>query len=349
MKILLTCPPMINQLEKLKDVIKQYEFNIDVPEFTAVMTEEKLCKIIGNYDGWIIGDDPCTEKVIKAGKEGKLKALVKWGVGVDNVDYKACEKYGIPVDNTPAMFGEEVSDIALNYLLTLTRETHVINSEVRKGNWYKPAGRTLTGRKVALIGFGDIGRCVARKCLAFNLNVFVSDPGFCYNKETSKIKCKYNDELAIPENIQKVKICNSLQETVTNSDYIIITCSLNKHTKAMINKDVIKLANKGVIIINVARGPIIVENDIIELLDKGHIKSVGFDVFEKEPLLQDNKLLNYGQNIYGSHNGSNTIDAVLKTSKLALNKMDINIEIWGEIQQSVHFWEKCENDFSFNN
>ena len=58
---------------------------------------------------------------------------------------------------------------------------------------------------------------------------------------------------------------------------------------------------------------------------------------------------NYGQNIYGSHNGSNTIDAVLKTSKLALNKMDINIEIWGEIQQSVQFWEKCDNDFSFNN
>jgi len=120
MKILLTCPPMINQLEKLKDVIKEYEFNIDVPEFTAVMTEEKLCKIIGNYDGWIIGDDPCTEKVIKAGKEGKLKALVKWGVGVDNVDYKACEKYGIPVDNTPAMFGEEVSDIVgINQLVEL--------------------------------------------------------------------------------------------------------------------------------------------------------------------------------------------------------------------------------------
>jgi len=89
----------------------------------------------------------------------------------------------------------------------------------------------------------------------------------------------------------------------------------------MINKEVIKLANKGVIIINVARGPIVIEDDVMELLDEGHIKSVGFDVFEIEPLSKNNKLMNYEQNIYGSHNGSNTVDAVLKTSKLAINKL----------------------------
>ncbi len=320
MKILLTCPPMIKQLGKFKTELDKYGFDIHVPEFTAVMTEDKLCEIIGNYDGWIIGDDPCTEKVIETGIKGKLKALVKWGVGVDNVDFDACKKHNIPVTNTPAMFGEEVSDIAINYLLTLVRETHIINKKVREGNWYKPAGRTLTGRKVALIGFGDIGRCVARKCLAFNLNVNVSDPGF-YNDLDRRIKCKYNEELIISDNIKQVKICDNLQEAVTNSDYIIITCSLNKHTNKMITKEIIKLTNKGVIIINVARGPIVVEKDVIELLDEGFIKSVGFDVFEEVPLSNKSKLLNYEQNIYGSHNGSNTVDAVLKTSKIAIDKL----------------------------
>ncbi len=322
MKILLTCPPMIGQLEKLRNIMTEHNINITVPEFTGLMSEEDLCKIIGNYDGWIIGDDPCTENVIKAGIKGKLKALVKWGVGVDNVDFDACKKYNIPVTNTPAMFGEEVSDIAINYLLTLTRETHIINKKVREGIWYKPAGRTLTGRKVALIGFGDIGRCTARKCLAFNLNVNVSDPGFYHDMERSgKIKCKYNEELEIPQNIQEVTICDNLQEAVKGCDYIVVTCSLNKHTNKMINKEVIKLANKGVIIINVARGPIVIEDDVMELLDEGHIKSVGFDVFEIEPLSKNNKLMNYEQNIYGSHNGSNTVDAVLKTSKLAIDKL----------------------------
>lgn len=321
-KILLTCPPMIGLLSQLQDVISKNNIDISVPNFTGLMSEEELCKIIANYDGWIIGDDPCTENVIKAGVKGKLKALVKWGVGVDNVDFDACKKYNIPVTNTPAMFGEEVSDIAINYLLTLTRETHIINKKVREGIWYKPAGRTLTDRNVALIGFGDIGRCTARKCLAFNLNVKVSDPGFYHDMERNgKIKCKYNEELEIPENIQNVTICDNLQEAVRGCDYIVVTCSLNKHTNKMINKEIIKLANKGVIIINVARGPIVVEEDVIELLDEGYIKSVGFDVFEVEPLSIDSKLLNYEQNIYGSHNGSNTVDAVLKTSKLAIDKL----------------------------
>ena len=126
-------------------------------------------------------------------------------------------------------------------------------------------------------------------------------------------------------NIQKVTICNNLQEAVNKCDYIIVTCSLNEHTNKMVNKEIIKLANKGVIIINVARGPIVVEDDVIELLDEGYIKSVGFDVFEEEPLSNTSKLLNYEQNIYGSHNGSNTIDAVLKTSKIALSKLKNSI------------------------
>ena len=320
--ILLTCPPMIKQISRFEDLLNKYNFKITIPKFEQVMTEEDLCKIIGQYDGWIIGDDPATKKVFEAGIKGNLKACVKWGVGTDNVDFEACKELNIPICNTPQMFGEEVSDIAINYLLTLTRETHVVNKKVREGVWYKPAGRTLTCRKVALIGFGDIGRCLARKCLAFNLDVNVSDPGFYHDMDSdSKIKCKYNEELIIPDNIQKVKICDNLQEAVKGCDYIVVTCSLNKHTNKMIKKEIIKLANKGVIIINVARGPIVVEKDIIELLEEGFIKSVGFDVFEVEPLSSKSKLLNYEQNIYGSHNGSNTLDAVLKTSGIALEKL----------------------------
>ena len=77
MKVLLTCPPMIGQLSQLQDVLSKNNIDISVPNFTGLMSEEELCKIIGNYDGWIIGDDPCTDNVIKAGVKGKLKVLVK--------------------------------------------------------------------------------------------------------------------------------------------------------------------------------------------------------------------------------------------------------------------------------
>ena len=85
-QILLTCPPMIKQLDHLQSELKQYGFTIHVPDFTAVMSETELLAIIANYDGWIIGDDIVTETIIKKGLSGKLQSLVKWGVGIDNVD-----------------------------------------------------------------------------------------------------------------------------------------------------------------------------------------------------------------------------------------------------------------------
>lgn len=286
------------------------------------MNENDLLDIIADYDGWIIGDDQVTENIIKKGKSGKLKSLVKWGVGIDNVDFNLCKKYDIPVSNTPAMFGEEVSDIAINYLLTLSRQTHRINEEVRKGNWFKPSGKSLTGKKVSLIGFGDIGRAIARKCIAFNLNVFVSDPGFIQNTDTGLISCIYDNDLQIENHLSSnVSISKTLDECLIKAEFIIVSCALNKHTNKMINKEKILLANSGVILINIARGPIVVEKDVIELLESQHIESVGFDVFEKEPINIDNKLLNFKQNIYGSHNSSNTLEAVIKTSKLVLEKM----------------------------
>jgi D-3-phosphoglycerate dehydrogenase / 2-oxoglutarate reductase len=329
MKVLLTCPPMITQLDNLRDELNKYNIEIDVPNFTALMKEDDLYEIIHKYDGWIIGDDPCTEKIIKKGSEGKLKGLVKWGVGVDNIDFEACQKYNIPISNTPGLFGEEVSDIALNYLLTLTRETHIINEKVRNGIWYKPPGHSLINKKVALIGFGDVGKCIARKCLCFGLNVYVNDPAYYRDNYNNNIICTENNEIChkiCQETFKNVHMSNNIKECIHNTDYIIIACSLNKDTNKLINKDNILLANKGVHIINVARGDIVVEKDIIELLKSNFIKSVALDVFEEEPLKKNNELLKFEQNIYGTHNASNTIEAVLKASIIAIEKLKINID-----------------------
>jgi D-3-phosphoglycerate dehydrogenase / 2-oxoglutarate reductase len=317
-KVLLTCPPMINQIDLFKDLMSTHNIQIDIPSFTQVMTEEKLINILPNYDGWIIGDDPATRKVFESGKKGNLKAAVKWGVGTDNVDFEACKDLNIPITNIPGVFGEEVSDVAIGMLLNLTRKLHMIDTETKKGNWIKPCGNSLSGKKVCLIGFGDIGRCTARKLLSFNLNVYVSDPGF--EKIDGKIICKYNKNIIVPENIQKVHITN-LDDALNNCDFVIVTCVLNKHTYHLINKDKVMKCKKGVKIINVARGPIVKEDDVVELLEKDFISAVGFDVFVTEPLPDNSKLRYFPQNFYGSHNGSNTIEGVIKTSTIAIEKI----------------------------
>ena len=318
MKVLITCPPMIKRIEHYDNMLKENGIEYYCPEFTQVMTEDELIELLPNYDGWIIGDDPATRKVFEAGHKGKLRAAVKWGVGVDNVDFEACKDLNIPITNIPNVFGEEVSDVAIGMMLNLTRRLHEIDAATKNNSWYKPAGNSLSGKKVCLIGFGDIGRSTARKLLAFNLDVHVSDPGFeCIN---GKIVCKYNSEIIVPKSVMNVKIC-SLDDALDNADFIIVTCALNKHTYHLVNKTNILKSKKGVIIINVARGPVVKEDDVIELLESNYIKSVGFDVFEVEPLPKESKLRNFKQNFYGSHNGSNTIEGVDKTSYIAIGKI----------------------------
>ncbi len=318
MNILITCPPMMKMIKKYDNLFKINNMTYHCPEFTQVMTEEELIVILKNYDGWIIGDDPATKRVFEAGTKGNLKAAVKWGVGVDNVDFEACKELGIPITNIPNVFGEEVSDVALGMLLNLTRKLHEINDKTKNGNWFKPAGNSLSNKKVCLIGFGDIGRSTARKLLAFNLNVFVSDPGF--EKVNNEIICKYNSNLIIPQSIQNVNM-TTLDVAIDNADFIIVTCALNKHTHHLVNKDNILKAKRGVKIINVARGPVVKEADVVELLENKYISAVGFDVFEIEPLPLDSKLRGFSQNFFGSHNGSNTIEGVDRTSKIAIGKM----------------------------
>ncbi len=318
MKILITCPPMIKRIDFYKTILDKYNMDYDIPEFTQTMSEPELIRIVGNYDGWIIGDDPATRKVLTAGKNGKLKSAVKWGVGVDNVDFNACKDLNIKIDNIPAVFGEEVSDIAIGYLICLSRDIHNINSEVRRGIWYKPSGVSLCNKKICLVGFGDIGRTTARKLLAFNMDVYVSDPGF--EKINNKLVCKYNNNLHIDDVLNKIKLC-LLNDALYNADFIIVTCQLNSSTLNLLNKNNLITTKRGVRIINVSRGQIINELDMIELLHDGHIDSVGLDVFENEPVAVDNELLQFKKNIFGSHNASNTIEAVDKVSFIAIDKL----------------------------
>lgn len=318
-KILLTCPPMLKQFERYKEFAIEKRLDVYCAPVTQIMTEDELIILVPQFDGWIIGDDPATRRVFEAGIQGKLKAAVKWGVGVDNVDFEACKDLNIPITNIPGVFGEEVSDVGIGYLLGLSRKLFEIDAAVKQGQWIKPCGSSLSGKKVCLIGFGDIGRCSARKLLAFNLDVHVSDPGFRQNKDRT-IECIYNPELKVSHSLNDVHI-TSLEEASIECDYIFVTCALNAHTRHLINREVLMRAKKGVRIINVARGPVVCETAVIELLESGHIDAVAFDVFEIEPLKIENALREFPQNIFGTHNGSNSIDGVDKTSYIAMETM----------------------------
>ena len=130
------------------------------------------------FDGWIVGDDPCTREVLNAGTKGKLKAIVKWGIGVDNVDFKACADLNIPVENTPHMFGDEVADLAMSYLTNLSRKILDVHNGVRNHEWLKPIGSSLKDKNIGIVGLGNIGINIVKRVQVAGKNVFGYDPFF---------------------------------------------------------------------------------------------------------------------------------------------------------------------------
>ncbi|PKP81537.1 MAG: phosphoglycerate dehydrogenase [Alphaproteobacteria bacterium HGW-Alphaproteobacteria-18] len=270
---------------------------------TQILSEDELIALLPDYDGWIIGDDPASRRVIAAGKAGKMRAAIKWGVGVDNVDFAAFKDLGVPVENTPGVFGGEVADVALTYTLGLARETYRIDREIRLNNaWPKPSGISMAGRTVALVGFGDIGRQTAKRIAACGSNLIIYDPA-------------YAPADGIPAEPAV------WPERIGEADFIIFTCPLTPHTRGMFNHDLLGKLKPGVRVVNVARGPVIVEDALIEGLSSGLIHSAALDVFEVEPLPADSPLRGFDRCIFGSHNGSNSADAVRRVSRIAIGKM----------------------------
>lgn len=303
MKVLVTCPPMLGLIDEFIPAFAERGITVTAPEVVQTLSVTELVKLLPEHDGWIIGDDPANKDVFAAGRAGRLRAAVKWGVGVDNVDFSACEDLGISVTHTPGMFGAEVADVAMGYVIALARETFGIDQGVREGGWPKPRGISLAGKVVALIGYGDIGRNTAQRLLAAGMRVIVYDPAVQVSQESAAIS-----QARWPERIEEV-------------DFVVLTCSLTPASFHLINADVLSTVRRGVRIVNVGRGAVIDEGALIEALQSGQVHSAALDVFEHEPLPSSSYLRLHPKCVLGSHNASNTYDAVVRTSCLAMDKL----------------------------
>ena len=303
MKILVTCPPMLGMIDSFRNIFDEKGIELSTPNVVQTLSIEELKEIVPKHDGWIIGDDPATREVFAAGKLGQLKAAVKWGIGVDNVDFTACKDLGIPIINTPNMFGAEVSDIAVGYVIALARETFDIDRAVRAGEWPKPRGISLSRKVVALVGYGDIGKNTAKRLVAADMKVIAYDPA------TSQLQPSSSIEFA------------QWPQRLNEADYILVTCALTPSSRHMINAESLAMTKQGVRVVNVGRGPVIDENALIAALQSGHVYSAALDVFEAEPLPMDSPLRSHPRCVFGSHNASNTADAVQRTSEIAISKL----------------------------
>jgi D-3-phosphoglycerate dehydrogenase len=176
-----------------------------------------------------------------------------------------------------------------------------IDRGVRSGQWIKPAGTSLAGKVAALVGLGDIGAHLARRLLAAEMRVIGYDPGVAPGSEPPGV-----ERAAWPDHLE-------------DADFVVLACALTPENRHMLDSRILALVKHGVRIVNVSRGALIDEEALIGALRSGRAAAAALDVFETEPLPQSSGLRQFPQCIFGSHNASNTVEAVRRTSERAID------------------------------
>jgi len=270
-----------------------------------------MASLIKDVDAVIAGDDVIDGEVLRAGKESRLRAVIKWGVGTDSIDKRAATELGLPVFNTPGTFADEVADLAMSHLLMLARRTHELHASVLGGGWAQVQGRTLAGMTAGIIGLGAVGSAIARRAIAFGMQAIGYD-----------IRSTAPGGHAAP-GLRQV----ALDDVYANSDVVFVACELTPENHHLLSRAEFDAMRHGVLIVNVARGGLIDQSALVEALNSGQVAGAGLDLFEREPLPGDDPLRAFSDRcVFSTHNGSNTAEAVARTNRMTT---DILFDVLG--------------------
>jgi len=274
---------------KAADIFKANKVDVDVK---VGMTPEELAACIGDYDGLAIRSaTKVTDEILESA--GRLKVIGRAGIGVDNVDIPAATAKGVVVMNTP--FGNSITtaEHALSMMMALARNIPQASASTRASKWEKSKfmGTELCSKTLGLIGCGNIGAIVANRAQGLKMKVMAYDPFL-------------SPERAREMNVKKVE----LDELLAQADFISLHTPLNDATRGIINAEAMRKMKKGARIINCARGGLIVESDLKQAIESGHIAGAALDVFEVEPA-KDNPLFELEEVICTPHLGASTAEA----------------------------------------
>lgn len=238
------------------------------------------------------------ELIDEAIKGGKLKLIIRGGVGLDNIDVQYAEQNGIKVRNTPNASSSSVAEIILAHMFSLARFLNQSNITMKAGFWKKKeyVGVELEGKTLGIIGMGRIGSELAKKCISLGMKIIYFD---------------LMDIKNIDNNYRKVEFDELLRE----SDFISINIS---GTKSIIGSEELKKVKKGVFIINTSRGKALDEDAIITSLNDGTLGGVGLDVFLEEPS-KNLELIKHPKVSLTPHIGASTKEAQMKIGEEVIN------------------------------
>lgn len=222
----------------------------------------------------------------------RLRVASLYSVGYDNVDIKAATEFGVMVTNTPGVLTDATADTALMLMLMTARKARENEKIMREGGWthWSPnqfVGKDLSGSVLGIVGFGDIGRAVAKRAAAFGMKVI-------YTGRSRKIE---HEEQLGAEYLP-------LEELLKRSDFVSLNCALTNETSGLIGERELRMMKGDAVLINTARGAVVDQKALFMACSEGWIYGAGLDVYEKEPVPMDEPLLELENVVMMPHIGS---------------------------------------------
>lgn len=276
-----------------------------------------LCTITDKIDSGIMDCAP------------NLKIISNFGVGYDNIDLTAATNRGVMVSNTPGVLTDATADLTFGLILSVARRIVEGHARIRANQWgpWRPfdfLGNDVTGKIIGIIGLGQIGKEVARRARAFKMPVIYHNRNRLTEAEEIALGAKFVD----------------FETLLKEADFVSLHVSLNNESRGLIGKRELALMKPTAYLINVSRGPVIKEEDLVEALRNKRIAGAGLDVYEKEPLLAPG-LSDMANAVLTPHIGSATIQTRISMGKLAVKNLLAGLS--GQAPPNCLNWSEIAN------
>jgi D-3-phosphoglycerate dehydrogenase len=297
LKILIATRSFGSTSSKPYEVLTNAGFEYVRADMSLEMDEDRLVQLLQGVAGAIVGVVPMTARVMENAPD--LKVISMHGVGVDHIDLEAASHLGIVIANCPGTNDQPVADLTIGLMIAVARSIPNVDYELRQGGWGRYQGSELWGKILGLIGFGHIGRGVARRALGFDMQILVYDP------------------FVSPQQIgmDGVELTN-LEDLIVKSDFISLHSPLTPETHHLIGKAQLERMKKNAYLINTARGGLVDEKALYIVLHDKRIAGAALDVFADEPPI-GNPLLALDNIVVTPHIGAHTREAIERMGVMA--------------------------------
>jgi D-3-phosphoglycerate dehydrogenase len=305
MRILLTTTSFQDTPGKHHDVLNNSGF--EIVRQRGPLSEAQMLDLVksgGGFDGFLNGDDQITAKVIDASLP-RLKVIAKYGIGLDSIDVKHATEKRIPVLFTPGVNETTVAEHAYGLMIGCAKGFWFHLKSVKDGQWKRQTGVELSGKTLGIIGLGRIGREMVKRAGGFGMKCLAFTP-------------HWDEAFAKQYNVERAA---GAAEVLRRADIISLHSKLTDETRGMINKASIATMKDGAILINTARGGLIVEQDVADACKSKKLRAYGADVLDVEPMKTPHPFQEIDNILVTPHIGSRTNESVERQGLRAANNL----------------------------